>query len=104
MQDKLYLGNLDAQRDWGFAGDYVDAMWRMLQQENPDGIVVSTGKMAPVCEFCRLSSEHGLNAEDYIEIDPRYPTGGGGAVARRLHEGQGTPGWEPTRPWNSWRR
>jgi len=73
MQDKLYLGNLDAQRDWGFAGDYVDAMWRMLQQESPDDYVVSTGKMISVREFCRLSFEHvGLNAEDYIEIDPRY--------------------------------
>ncbi|MCH2143850.1 MAG: GDP-mannose 4,6-dehydratase [Phycisphaerales bacterium] len=73
MQDKLYLGNLDAQRDWGYAGDYVDAMWRMVQQDQPDDYVVSTGKMISVREFCRLSFEHlGLNYEDYIEIDPRY--------------------------------
>jgi GDPmannose 4,6-dehydratase len=73
MQDKVYLGNLDAQRDWGFAGDYVDAMWRMVQQDQPDDYVVSTGKMISVREFCRLSFEHvGLNPEEHIEIDPRY--------------------------------
>ena len=68
MQDKVYLGNLDAQRDWGYAGDYVDAMWRMVQQDQPDDYVVSTGKMISVREFCRLSFEHvGLNPDDHIE-------------------------------------
>ena len=73
MQDKLYLGNLDAQRDWGFAGDYVEAMWLMLQQESGDDYVVATGKMIAVKEFCRLAFEHvGLDPADFIEIDPRY--------------------------------
>ena len=73
LQDKVYLGNLDAQRDWGFAGDFVKAMWLMLQQDQPDDYVISTGKMISVREFCRLAFEHvGLNAEDHIEIDPRY--------------------------------
>jgi GDPmannose 4,6-dehydratase len=73
MQKKLYLGNIDALRDWGFAGDYVDAMWRMLQQEQGDDYVVSTGKMISVREFCELSFSHlGLNYQDYVEIDPRY--------------------------------
>ena len=73
MQDKLYLGNLDAQRDWGFAGDYVEAMWLMLQQDEPEDYVIATGEMISVREFCRLSFEHvGLNYEDYVEIDPRY--------------------------------
>ena len=73
LQDKLYLGNLDAQRDWGFAGDYVDAMWRMLQQDQPGDYVVATGKMIPVRRFCELVfAHHELDPEQYIEIDPRY--------------------------------
>jgi GDPmannose 4,6-dehydratase len=73
MQKKLYLGNIDALRDWGFAGDYVDAMWRMLQQEQGDDYVVSTGKMISVREFCELSFSHlGMDYKDFIEIDPRY--------------------------------
>ncbi len=73
MQDKLYLGNLDAQRDWGYAGDYVEAMWLMLQQEKPTDFVISTGKMITVREFCDNCFAHvGLNYKDYVEIDPRY--------------------------------
>ena len=73
LQDKLFLGNLDAQRDWGFAGDYVEAMWRMLQQDKPDDYVVATGKMIPVRRFCELAFEHvGLDYTDFVEIDPRY--------------------------------
>ena len=73
MQKRLYLGNIDALRDWGFAGDYVDAMWRMLQQEQGDDYVVSTGKMISVREFCELSFGHlGMDYKDFIEIDPRY--------------------------------
>jgi len=73
LQDRLYLGNLDAQRDWGFAGDYVEAMWLMLQQDEPDDYVIATGRMIPVREFCRLAFAHvGLDHEDFIEIDPRY--------------------------------
>ena len=73
LQEKLYLGNLDAKRDWGFAGDYVEAMWRMLQQETPDDYVVATGDTRTVREFCELSfARVGLEAEDYVEIDPKY--------------------------------
>ncbi len=73
LQDKLYLGNLDAKRDWGFAGDYVEAMWLMLQQEKPDDYVVATGQTHSVREF--LDEVFGyleLDWEKYIEIDPRY--------------------------------
>ncbi len=73
LQRKLYLGNLDALRDWGFAGDYVDAMWRMLQQPQGDDFVVATGKMISVRAFCELAfGEVGLDYRDFIEIDPRY--------------------------------
>ncbi|MEM7577788.1 MAG: GDP-mannose 4,6-dehydratase [Planctomycetota bacterium] len=73
LQDKLYLGNLDAKRDWGFAGDYVEMMWMMLQQETPDDYVVATGETWSVREFCEKAFTHaGLNHEDHVEIDPRY--------------------------------
>jgi GDPmannose 4,6-dehydratase len=73
LQKKLYLGNLDALRDWGFAGDYVEAMWLMLQQEKPDDYVVATGKMISVRQFCELAfGELGLDYKDFVEIDPRY--------------------------------
>jgi GDPmannose 4,6-dehydratase len=73
LQDRLYLGNLDAQRDWGFAGDYVDAMWRMLQQPEGDDYVVATGRMISVREFCDLAFRHvGLDYRDFVELDPRY--------------------------------
>ena len=72
-QAKLYLGNLDAKRDWGFAGDYVEAMWLMLQQEQPDDFVIATGETHSVREF--LDEAFGyldLDWKDYVEIDPRY--------------------------------
>jgi GDPmannose 4,6-dehydratase len=73
LQRKLYLGNLDALRDWGFAGDYVEAMWRMLQQPQGDDFVVATGKMISVRAFCELAfGQVGLDHRDFIEIDPRY--------------------------------
>ncbi|HYI61405.1 MAG TPA: GDP-mannose 4,6-dehydratase [Acidimicrobiales bacterium] len=73
QQDELRLGNLDAQRDWGFAGDYVDAMWRMLQQDGPDDYVVATGETHPVREFCELAFGHvGLDYEQYVKIDERF--------------------------------
>ena len=73
LQEKLYLGNLDAKRDWGFAGDYVEAMWLMLQQENPDDYVVATNELYSVRDFCEKTfSQLGLNYEDHVEIDPRY--------------------------------
>src|SRR5256886_6185999 len=73
MQDKLFLGNLDAKRDWGFAGDYVEAMWLMLQTEAPDDFVIATGESHTVRDF--LDSAFGLLDLDWkrhVEIDPRY--------------------------------
>lgn len=89
MQDTLYLGNLDARRDWGFAGDYVDAMWRMLQADEPDDYVVATGETYSVRDFCELCFQEmglplewqGSGADEYgvgpdgqtlVRIDPRY--------------------------------
>lgn len=73
QQNKLYLGNLDAKRDWGYAKDYVRAMWLMLQQEQPDDYVVATGETHSVREFLELAFGHvGLNWQDYVEFDPRY--------------------------------
>tara|TARA_E500000305_G_scaffold59604_1_gene47562 strand:- start:4096 stop:5061 length:966 start_codon:yes stop_codon:yes gene_type:complete len=72
LQDKLFLGNLDAKRDWGFAGDYVEAMWLMLQQDNPDDYVISTGETHTVQEFLENVFEHaGLSIEKHVEIDSR---------------------------------
>lgn len=73
IQPDLRLGNLDAQRDWGFAGDYVDAMWRMLQQDTADDFVVATGRRHRVRDFVRLAFEAvDLDWERYVVIDPRY--------------------------------
>ncbi|WP_295683412.1 GDP-mannose 4,6-dehydratase [uncultured Nevskia sp.] len=72
-QQQLALGNIDAKRDWGFAGDYVEAMWLMLQQEQPDDYVIATGITTTVRDMCRIAFEHvGLNYEDHVVIDPRY--------------------------------
>jgi GDPmannose 4,6-dehydratase len=73
LQDKLYLGNLDARRDWGFAGDYVEAMWLMLQQEKPDDFVIATGETHSVRELLEVAFGHlGLDWQRHVEIDPRY--------------------------------
>jgi len=73
LQSKLYLGNIDAKRDWGYAKDYVDAMWRILQHDEADDFVIATGQTQSVREFLSLVFEHlDLNWEDYVEIDPRY--------------------------------
>ncbi len=73
LQHELYLGNLDAQRDWGYAKEYVEAMWLMLQQETPEDYVVATGETHSVREFLEEAfSCAGLNWEDYVKIDPRY--------------------------------
>jgi len=72
LQNKLYLGNLDAVRDWGFAGDYVEAMWLMLQQEKADDYVIATGKAYSVKDFLNVVFTHaGLNINKYVEIDSR---------------------------------
>jgi len=73
LQDKLFLGNLDAKRDWGFAGDYIEAMWLMLQQDKPDDFVIATGETHSVREF--LDETFGyldLDWQKFVEIDPRY--------------------------------
>ena len=73
VQKKLYLGNLEAKRDWGFAGDYVEAMWLMLQQEKPDDFVIATGETHSVKEFLQEAFGYaGLDWKEYVEIDPRY--------------------------------
>ena len=73
LQDKLFLGNLDAYRDWGYAGDYVKAMYLMLQQDNPDDYVVATGEKHSVREFCELAFDRvGLKYQDYVEVDPQF--------------------------------
>ncbi len=94
---ELRLGNLDAKRDWGFAGDYVEAMWRMLQQEKPDDYVVATGQTYSVREFCEEAFGYvGLDWQKYVVVDPKYfrPSEvdlllGDPRKARR------TLGWEP---------
>jgi len=72
-QDKLFLGNLDAKRDWGYAKDYVEAMWMMLQQDKPDDYVIATGETHSVKEFLQEAFSYvGLDWNKYVEIDPRY--------------------------------
>jgi GDPmannose 4,6-dehydratase len=97
LQKKLYLGNLDAKRDWGFAGDYVEAMWLMLQQDKPDDYVIATGQTYSVRQF--LDEVFGcleLDWREYVESDPKYyrPTEvdfllGDASKARKVL------GWEP---------
>jgi GDPmannose 4,6-dehydratase len=98
LQQELFLGNLDAKRDWGYAGDYIEAMWLMLQQEHPDDYVVATGETHTVREFLDVAFGHlGLDWQRHVQIDPRYyrPTEvdlliGDPAKARRQL------GWKPT--------
>ena len=72
-QKDLHLGNIDAKRDWGFAGDYVKAMHLMLQQDNPDTYVIATGKTTTVRDMCKIAFDYvGLNYEDYVVIDPKF--------------------------------
>jgi GDPmannose 4,6-dehydratase len=97
LQNKLYLGNLDAKRDWGYAKEFVEAMWLMLQQDKPDDYVIATQETHSVREFLEIAFGHaGLNWKQHVEIDPRYlrPTEvdlliGDASKARRLL------GWEP---------
>ena len=97
LQERLYLGNLDAERDWGFAGDYVEAMWLMLQQDEPDDFVIATGERHSVREFCAAAFRClDLDWSEYVGFDERYlrPAEvdlleGDAAKARRVL------GWEP---------
>lgn len=73
LQQKVYLGNLEAKRDWGYAPEYVEAMWRMLQQDRPDDYVIATGETHSVREFCEEAfALAGLDWREYVEFDPRY--------------------------------
>jgi GDPmannose 4,6-dehydratase len=73
LQEKLFLGNLDAKRDWGYAADYVDAMWRMLQQPEPDDYVVATGESHSVRDFLEEAARClGMDWNEHVEVDPRY--------------------------------
>ncbi|MEM7315109.1 MAG: GDP-mannose 4,6-dehydratase, partial [Planctomycetota bacterium] len=73
LQKSLHLGNLDAKRDWGYAKDYVEAMWLMLQQDEPEDFVIATGETHTVREFAECVFDYlGLDHEEYIKIDPRY--------------------------------
>ena len=73
LEEKLSLGNLDAKRDWGFAGDYVEAMWMMLQQEEPGDYVICSGMTHSVREFCDLAFNHlGLNYQDHVVVDEQF--------------------------------
>ena len=98
LEDKLALGNLDAKRDWGYAKDYVAAMWMMLQAEKPDDYVIATGETHTVQEFCELAFGHvGLDWKKYVVVDPKYfrPTEvdlllGDASKAKRVL------GWQPT--------
>lgn len=72
-QKELRLGNIDAKRDWGFAGDYVQAMWLMLQQEKPDDFVIATGRATTVRDMCKIAFAHvGLDYEKHVVIDPKF--------------------------------
>jgi GDPmannose 4,6-dehydratase len=73
LQDRLYLGNLDAKRDWGYAKDYVEGMWRILQHHEPDDFVLATGRTESVRDFCKLVFDQlDLDYRDYVEVDARY--------------------------------
>jgi GDPmannose 4,6-dehydratase len=73
LATELRMGNLDARRDWGFAGDYVDAMWRMLQAEKPEDFVISTNETHTVRELCEVAfARAGLDYEKYVKLDPQF--------------------------------
>jgi GDPmannose 4,6-dehydratase len=73
IDEELRLGNLDARRDWGFAGDFVQAMWLMLQQDKPDDFVIATGETRTIREFCQVAFDRaGLDWENYVVIDERF--------------------------------
>ncbi|MCC7264719.1 MAG: GDP-mannose 4,6-dehydratase, partial [Candidatus Latescibacteria bacterium] len=97
LDRELRLGNLEARRDWGFAGDFVEAMWLMLQQEQPDDFVIATGEDHTIREFCQVAfARAGLNWEDHVVIDARF------FRPAEVHILRGDPskakrvlGWEP---------
>jgi GDPmannose 4,6-dehydratase len=97
LANGLPIGNLDAERDWGFAGDYVDAMWRMLQREEPRDYVVGTGIPHSVRDVCRVAFEHvGLDWESYVEVDPgRFRPAEVDHLTADYSRAREELGWEP---------
>jgi GDPmannose 4,6-dehydratase len=98
LQDALYLGNLDAKRDWGFAGDYVEGMWRMLQHDTPDDYVLATGESYAVEDFVKAAFKcAGLDWKQHVHIDPRYfrPTEVD-ALQGDATKARTALGWKPT--------
>jgi GDPmannose 4,6-dehydratase len=94
---KVALGNLEAKRDWGFTGDFIEAMWLILQQEEPDDFVIGTGETHTIQELCQEAFEYtGLNWEDFVEVDKRFvrPTETGPLVANPA-KAKRVLGWEP---------
>jgi GDPmannose 4,6-dehydratase len=101
IQDKLYMGNIDAVRDWGYAKEYVEAMWLMLQQPRGDDFVMATGVAATVREFIEAAFTHAdLDWEKYLEIDPRYfrPTEVDALIGDPT-KAQNVLGWKPKTTW-----
>ena len=101
MQSKLYLGNLNSIRDWGYAPEYVESMWRMLQQPRPDDFVVATGVGATVRDFCEASFSYlGLDYRDHVEVDSRYnrPTEVD-ALIGQTSKAEKVLGWKATTHW-----
>lgn len=98
LQKRLVMGNLDAKRDWGYAPDYTDAMWRMLQADEPDDYVVATGESHSVRDFLDVAAGHlGINWEDVVEIDPRYYRPAEvDALRGDYSKAREKLGWEPT--------
>jgi GDPmannose 4,6-dehydratase len=98
LQQKLYLGNLDARRDWGYAPDYVRAMWLMLQQDTPDDFAIGTGEAHTVREFVELAFTHAdLDWRDYVEVDARYfRPAEVDYLCADASKARSTLGWEPT--------
>jgi GDPmannose 4,6-dehydratase len=98
LQEKLYLGNLDARRDWGYAPDFVEAMWMMLQAPEPDDYVIATGESHTVREFLELAfARGGLDWEERVEIDPRYfRPAEVDSLLGDATKARETLGWEPT--------
>ena len=98
LQDEVRLGNLEARRDWGYAGDYVRAMWLMLQQAEPDDYVISTGETHSVRELCEVAFNRvGLNYEDFVKIDEKfYRPAEVDLLIGDASKGREKLGWEPT--------
>ncbi len=98
LQDELRLGNLEARRDWGYAGDYVRAMWLMLQQDKPDDYVIATGETHSVRELCQVAFSYlGLNYEDYVVVDQKfYRPAEVDLLIGDASKGHAKLGWEPS--------